>query len=361
MKRFDVSLLISIILLTIFGLLMIYNASSVIALEELGDKYHFFKSQLMWLFLGYIVLVITSLVSYKLYYNLSVPLLVAAIIMLILIFVPGIGDERLGASRWLNLGFFSFQPSEFVKLSLAIYLSAWFSHKEKSRFIAFCLLIGFVLLLIMLQPNMSTAIIILFEALVVYFLSGGSLKQFAVVIPTVFIIGVLLVLQAPYRAARLTTYLRINESLNNPAFYHVKQILIALGSGGLTGVGLGNSLQKYAYLPENTTDSIFAIIAEELGFLGAALLVMVFLFIIWRGFMISVHAKDTFGKLLAAAIISFLGIQAVINLSAMTQLIPLTGVPLPFVSYGGSALVVDLWAIGILLNISRQAAVHKRA
>lgn len=351
MKRFDFLLLIAIVLLTSFGILMIYNASSVIAFRDFDDKYFYFKEQLMWMVLGYVGLTVFSFVHYKIYYNLAIPLLVTAIVMLIAVFLPGVGIHALGASRWINLGFTTLQPSEFVKLSLAIYLSAWFSSKEKGRFLAFCLLVGLVMLLVMSQPDMGTASIILFEALVVYFLSGGSLKQFALIIPGVFVAALILIKLSPYRAQRLAAFFNTG-SLENTS-YHVKQILIALGSGGVMGVGLGNSLQKYAYLPENVTDSIFAIIAEELGLIGATILILLYAFVIWRGFHISMQAKDMFGKLLAGAIMSFLGIQIVVNLAAMTALIPLTGVPLPFISYGGSALIVDLCAIGILLNISK--------
>jgi cell division protein FtsW len=213
----------------------------------------------------------------------------------------------------------------------------------------------------MLQPDMGTASVILLEALVVYYLSGGNIIQFLFLTPVLGFIGFILIKLAPYRAARLATFLNSSSNISKcveSTCYHVKQILIALGSGGVFGVGLGNSLQKYEYLPENATDSIFAIIAEELGLIGATVVICVYFILIWRGFLISMHAKDTFGKLLAGAIISFIGIQIVINLGAMTALIPLTGIPLPFISYGGSALIVDLSAMGILLNIAKQANKH---
>ena len=204
-----------------------------------------------------------SFFDYKKFYNLSLVLLIIAIGMLIAVFLPGIGIHALGASRWINLGFTSLQPAEFVKLCLAIYLAAWFSNKEKGRFLAFCMLIGFVLLLVMLQPDMGTASIILFEAFVIYFLSGGNILYFLASLPIVGILGFILIKLEPYRMARLTAFLNLGADLQG-ASYHVKQILIALGSGGIFGVGVGNSLQKYAYLPENVTDSIFPIIAARL-------------------------------------------------------------------------------------------------
>jgi cell division protein FtsW len=352
MKKPDLVLLGCIVFLSFFGLLMIYDASSVIAYRDFHDKYHYIKDQLVWTVLGYVALSFFAVFNYKSFYYLALPLLIIAIILLILVFIPGIGVFALGANRWINAGFFILQPAEFVKLSLAIYLAAWFSAKEKERFLAFCLLIGLVLLLVMAQPDMGTASIIMFEAFVLYFLSGGSLKHFLYSIPAIGALGLVLISIAPYRAARLTSFLKVHDSVHESS-YHVKQILIALGSGGVMGVGLGNSLQKYAYLPENVTDSIFAIIAEEFGLIGSTLLVTLFFIIVWRGLLIASRTKDTFGKLLASGIIAFIGIQMAINLAAMTALVPLTGVPLPFISYGGSALIVDMSAIGILLNISR--------
>lgn len=352
MKHIDTLLLTVVVGLVLFGLLMIYDASSVIAFRDFGDKFHYIKDQLLWAVFGIILLFVFTHLPYRIYFNLSPFLLVSAIALLILVFIPGIGAHGLGANRWINLHFFILQPTEFVKLVLAIYLSAWFSQKEKGRFTAFALLIGLVFFLIMAQPDMGTAIIILFEALAIYMLSGGSLKYFYIIVPSLAVISLILIKLAPYRAARLTSFLAVDNSLSN-ASYQIKQVLIALGSGGLFGLGLGNSLQKYAYLPENVTDSIFAIIAEELGFFGSVVLIVVFGILIWRGLYISSHAKDMFGKLLAGGITIFIGIQVVINLGAMTALFPLTGVPLPFISYGGSSLLIDLTAIGILLNVSR--------
>lgn len=356
MKKVDIFLLLIVIFLTLFGLLMIFEASTFISFRDFGDKYHYIRDQFLWSILGFIGMSFFSYYNYKKLYSLSVPLLVVALILLIFVFFPGIGVLLLGARRWINTGFFLIQPAEFVKLALTIYLSAWFSHKEKGRFLAFALLLGFVLLLIMLEPDMGTAGIILFEAILIYFLSGGSIMHFAVVIPLVAFIGFLLIKLEPYRMARLTSFINVGNSLESTS-YHVKQILIALGMGGITGVGLGNSLQKYAYLPENTTDSIFAIIAEEIGLIGSLILIFLFVLFIWRGFVIALKCNDKFGKLLAGGITSFLAVQMLINLGAQTALIPLTGVPLPFISYGGSALVVDLCSVGILLNISRQTKV----
>jgi len=356
MKKADVALLLAVIFLTLFGLFMIYNASSYVAFRDFGDKYSYVKNQFYWVILGFGILGIVSFFDYRKYYNLALPILLASIFLLFLVFIPGLSIEALGAKRWINFGFFVLQPSEVVKLALTIYLAAWFSTKEKGRFLAFLLLIGLVLGLVMLQPDMGTAIIILGLSVIIYFLSGGSVLHILALAPVVGLGGIALILFEPYRLARLMTFLNPDQNIQGSS-YHLRQILIALGSGGVFGVGLGNSLQKYSYLPEATTDSIFAIMAEEIGFIGVLVFLAIVLFIIYRGFYIALRAKDTFGKLLAGGITSFIAIQTLVNLGAQTALLPLTGVPLPFISYGGSALTINLISIGILMNISRQSRV----
>lgn len=354
MKRTDITLLAIVVFLTLFGFFFIYDVSSFVAYRDFSDKYHYVKDQFVWVILGFLGLISFSYFNYHRLYNLSLPLLFAAIVLLVLVFVPGIGIYVSGAYRWVDFKIFTLQPGEFVKLVLAIYLSAWFSGKEKGRLLAFLMLLGLVLFLVIIQPDMGTAFVILAEAFAIYFLSGGNILYFAILLPIFAIIGIFLIKLSPYREKRLEAFLNLDQSIENSS-YHVKQILISLGSGGIMGVGLGKSLQKYAYLPEATTDSIFAIIAEELGFIGATFVIMMFVLIVWRGFSIAAKAKDNFGRLLASGITTFLGVQAIINLGALTSLFPLTGIPLPFISYGGSALIVDLCSVGILLNISRRS------
>jgi len=333
---------------------MIYDASSYVSFKDFGDKYHYIKDQISWAVIGLSGLIFFYLFDYKKLYLLSLPILLFSIVLLILVFLPGVGVYILGAHRWINFKFFILQSSEFAKLALTIFLAAWFSNREKGRFLAFLLLTGIVIALIIAEPDMGTAIIILLIALTMYFLSGAPLRQFFGMVPVVAILGFLAVKFEPYRAQRLTTFFDTNASPQTYS-YHVRQILIALGSGGLTGVGFGNSLQKYAYLPESTTDSIFAIIAEEVGFVGSALILGAYALLVLVGFRIAERAKDSFGKFLAAGITTLIAVQALINLASQTALLPLTGVPLPFISYGGSALIVNLSAIGILLNISKQS------
>lgn len=352
MKRIHILLTLLIVGISLFGLLMIFDASSFISFRDFGTKYHYSTEQLMWMIIGFAGMGFFSWFDYRKFYALSIPLLIVAIGLLIAVFLPGIGIKVLGAHRWINLHFLVLQPAEFIKLTLAIYLAAWFSSREKGRFAAFLLLMGTVLGLILLEPDMGTAIIILCEAFVLYFLSGGKIMHFLMTIPVLGFLGVLLAIVSPYRAQRLATFLNPAQETSTSS-YHVRQILIALGSGGIFGVGLGNSLQKYAYLPENATDSIFAIIAEEIGFFGSLLVLIVLAAIIWCGIKIAIVTTDPFGKLLAGGITAFLASQMLINLGAQTALLPLTGVPLPFISYGGSALVVDLCSVGILINIAK--------
>lgn len=353
MKKLDVLLLILVVFLTLFGLFMIYDASAYVAFRDFGDKYHYIKDQIYWAALGFFFMILFSFFDYKKLYNFSLPILISAIVLLGLVFVPGVGVSALGASRWVDFKLFVLQPSEFSKLALAIYLAAWFSNKEKGRLPAFLLLLGLLLGLVIAEPDMGTAVIILSQSLAIYFLSGVNPLYFGILIPLFAVLGFILIKVSSYRTERLASFL--NFSGDPQTFsYHVKQILIALGAGGLTGVGIGNSLQKYAYLPESATDSIFAIIAEEFGFIGSVFILFLFVLVIWRGFYIALKTKDKFGKLLAGGITTYLGVQALINLSSQTALLPLTGIPLPFISYGGSALIVSLSAIGILLNISKQ-------
>lgn len=332
---------------------MVYEASNVAAFREFGDKYHFIKDQLTWFVIGSIILVVLSFIPYQKYYFLSFPIFLATIVFLIAVFIPGIGAKIQGARRWVNLGFIRFQPSEFAKLSTILYVSSWLSHKEKERFLAFLTLMGITVGLVLLQPDFGTSVILTAIFLTIYFLSGAPVSHFIVILPIVVVSLIVLSVVSPYRSARIMTFLNPTHDLLG-ASYHIRQILISLGSGGFLGVGLGASRQKFQFLPEATTDSIFAIIAEELGFVGSVAVIAIYFFLFSRIAKVIMTAVDTQGKLLAGGILVYLGFQTAVNLGAMVALIPLTGIPLPFISYGGSNLITSMCAIGILLNISRQ-------
>lgn len=332
---------------------MVYDASVAIAIRDFSDQYHFVREQLRWLTFGCLAFAVFSFIDYHRWYKLALPMLLGTLGLLLAVFIPGIGLRALGANRWLSLGWMVVQPAELAKLTLLIYLSAWFAFKEQGRLIPFLVLLAMVVGLVVLEPDLGTGVVILTTALVIYFLSGAPVYQFLVLTPILVGGVIFLAVISPYRFARITTFLN-PESDPLGASYQIRQTLLALGSGGLFGVGIGKSRQKYEYLPEANTDSIFAIVGEEVGFIGAAALITLFLFLIWRGFRIAKRAPDQFGRLLALGISSWIAVQVVINLAANVALIPLTGVPLPLISYGGSGLVVVLTALGILLNISRQ-------
>ncbi|MDP2671562.1 MAG: putative lipid II flippase FtsW [bacterium] len=349
-SRTDFVLLAASLLLLLFGLLMIYNASPVTSLRDFGDPWHLVKQQ------GFSALaalgagVVGYRIHYKFWENISPLLIIGAIILLLMVFIPGLGVKVYGAQRWLNIGGFGIQPAELAKLAYIIYLSAWLSRKIKLA--PFLIVTAILAGIVLLQRDFGTAAIIALTGGAIYFLSGAALWQFLFLVPAGLVSALVFILSSDYRRARFLTFL--NPSLDTQgAAYHISQILIALGSGGWWGVGLGQSRQKYGYIPEVTTDSIFAVIGNELGLIGSVLLVGVFVLIVLRGFKIARQCKDRFGQLLAAGIASWLGLQAFINLAGMVALLPLTGVPLPFISFGGSSLVSVVFGVALLLNIAK--------
>lgn len=351
-KRIDIWIGILAIIFSLFGLLMIFESSNVMAFHDFGNKYYYIHEQAIWFLFGVIGMVIVSFVNYKKYYWLAFPAIIITIVSLFAVFIPGIGVKAYGANRWIGINKFNFQPSELAKLTLIFYLAAWFSKKEKGRLMSFFLLLLLIVGLVVLQPDLGTAIILTAIAIFMYFLSGANSKQFLLLIPLVIVVVSLLAYSSPYRLKRVTTFLNPNiDPLG--ASYHIRQILISLGSGGFWGMGLGASRQKYQFLPEATTDSIFAIIAEELGFLGSMILVFMFIIFLWRIVKITKNIPDLHGFLLASGIFILFTSQILVNLGSMVALFPLTGVPLPFISYGGSNLVISLISVGILLSISR--------
>ena len=353
MNKLSILLFGLTLLLSLIGIFILYESSSYTAFLNIGDKYYFVKNQALWLLVGIIVCLITARFNYKLLYGLALPMLLVTGILLIIVFIPGIGLELKGSNRWIDLGFFVLQPSELLKVTLTVYLAAWLSEKESKRLLAFLILLGTSTALVAMEPDMGTAFVVVFTAMFVYFLSGAALKEFVIIGLCVLLSGLALIKLEPYRVDRLTAFRSFDPYNLTTTSYHVKQILIALGSGGITGVGFGNSVQKYAYLPENTTDSIFAIFAEEAGFVGSVILMSMFFLHLMLGFLVAARAPDKFSQLLAAGIITFLGTQTLINIASQLVLMPLTGIPLPFISYGGSSLIINFASIGLLLSISR--------
>ncbi|OGY18441.1 MAG: cell division protein FtsW [Candidatus Chisholmbacteria bacterium RIFCSPLOWO2_01_FULL_50_28] len=348
----DYTLFFCAVLLTLFGVLMVYDASVVEAYQQFGNKFFFAKQQLVWAGIGLVVLGLTSQIPYWLWKKVSIGAFVATVVMLGLVLVPSIGMKIQGARRWIGFGSLTIQPAELAKLTLILYLSLLL--EKKRSLLQFLVAVGVAAGLIVLEPDLGTGIVIVAIGAALYFFSGAPLKTFLTLGIVGTIVGMGVIAISPYRRARVATFFNPKDDPLG-ASYHIRQVLIALGSGGLFGVGIGQSRQKFQYIPAATTDSIFAIIAEEVGFIGSLGLIVLFLFMIMRAMKIARQSKDQFGKLLCGGIAAWIGIQAALNLATMVALVPLTGIPLPLISYGGSATIVTLAGIGIVLNVSKYA------
>ncbi len=350
-NSFNISLIVIVALLTIFGLIAIFDSSVVQAYRDFGDSYYYIRAQLIWTVLAIFSAVFFAYFDYRSLKKLTWTALIISFLLLVAVFIPGLGTNSGGAQRWLNLGFLTIQPTEIFKLSAVLWLAGIFEGGVKIKHFLILVFLG-VFLIGFLQRDLGSTIVFTAASLSIYFVAGGPLWQLFLGLIFSSIGFLVLIFTSEFRRKRIAAFL---DPFSDPQgfTYHIAQVLIALGSGGFLGLGLGQSRQKF-YIPEVTTDSIFAVVGEELGFLGGLFLIVLFAAVILIGFRISQKAPDVFGKLLAAGLTSWIGAQAVINLSATVALLPLTGVPLPFISYGGSALLVNMAAIGILLNISRK-------
>jgi len=348
--------------LVIFGLVMLSSAGVVEGQNKFGSPYYYLMHQFLYGALpGAVIFLLFSRINYKFWKKIALPLLILVIALLVLVFVPGIGYSVKGAQRWVGFKFLSFQPSEFLKLALIIYLAAWFGRYEGRintglRSIApFFLVFGFAGLLLLLQPDMGTLVLITLIALSMYFFAGAKFSHFIVLILVLAILlGTFSVLE-PYRFDRLKAFFNPTADKQGAA-YHINQALLGIGSGGIFGLGFGQSQQKlFNYLPEPVGDSIFAIIVEELGFVGAIVLLALFLMLALVLINVAGNVHNQFGKLLALGVMTWIIGQAIVNISAISGLIPLTGIPLPFISFGSSSLVTMLAGLGIVANISRHS------
>ena len=358
MKKFDLLLFITIITISLFGIIMIYSASYIWAEYKFNDPFKFVKHQVLFFIIGIIMMLITSKIPYKVYFEKANTLLLISIILLILVIIPGIGTVRNGSRSWFGIGSFGIQPSEFAKLTLIIFTSKYLTKNEKNlKYIKKGVLpiLGIVILvfgLIMLQPDFGTGMIILVSIIGLLFVSGVDFKFF-IRLGLIGVVGiVLLIAIAPYRLERILSFLNPWSDPLGSGF-QIIQSLYAIGPGGLFGQGFMNSRQKHFYLPEPQTDFIFSIISEEFGFLGILIVATLFTIIIFKGFKIAQNSGDKFAKFLAFGITFGLAFQAILNLMVVVGLIPVTGVTLPFLSYGGSSLLITLISMGVLLNISR--------
>lgn len=346
-------LLIMPIILSLIGLFFIFEASSIKSFQEFNDSFYFFKLQGLWISLGVFVMLFFLQFDYHRLYYFSFYLMFFNIILLVLVLIPTIGHSAGGARRWFDLGFFNFQPTELAKFSTILYLCSWFLRRERKRFFAFLILLSWIILLIILQPDMGTAFLIFLIAVLIYFYAGIELHYLIFLLPFSLLSFFLLIKISPYRLTRFLAFLNPNQDPLGIS-YHINQIFISLGNGGLFGLGLGASRQKYLFLPEAHTDSIFAIIAEEFGFIGALIVIFLYFYFLQLLYIAAKEAKDRFAYLLASSIFSLFALQILINLGGITNLIPLTGVPLPFISYGGSNILISFALVGICLNIIRK-------
>ncbi len=348
-----------VLVLIAFGLVMLTSASSDLGKARFGDSYYYLVHQILYgLVPGIIGFFATFLIYYRRFEKWSMPILAISILFLLLIFTP-LGFSAKGSDRWIQLGSFTFQPAELLKFSFFAYLAAWISRKKERNkslsegFLPFLLITGFIMTLIILQPSTSIAILILAAALFTYFTAGAKIKFLAVALLIALVAIGLVVYFTPYRLERVMTFFRPSAANELSSGYHINQALIAIGSGGFTGVGYGQSTTKLHYLPEPIGDSIFAVLGEELGFLGTMAFILIFLMFIWRGLRIAKEAPDSFGRLVVVGFITLICLQAFVNIAAISGILPLTGMPLPFVSYGGTALAVLLTMCGMMVNISR--------
>jgi len=354
----DIWLLISILLILGIGLMMVYSASAVKAFHEFGDRFYFVKRQAIFAGLGLLSMMLLSRIHYSVWKKWAPTLLLVCFGLLLLVLIPGVGVVRGGARSWLGIGSFGIQPSEFMKLAMIIFLAKWLSIEQQkiTQFTKGLLPpLGLVFLafgLIMMQPDLGTGAVMVGASMILIFTAGARLTHLGglAMLGVVGFVG--LIIAAPYRLKRITSFL---DPWSDPlgGGYQIIQSLFAIGPGGLVGLGLGASRQKFSYLPEPQTDFIFSILAEELGFIGGSTLILLFLIVVWRGVRTAISAPDTFASLMAIGITSIIGVQVLINIGVVIGMMPVTGITLPLVSYGGSSLTLLLTALGILLNISR--------
>lgn len=343
-------------ILCVIGILFVFEASVAEAFASFGNQFYFVKEQSISFGIGLMGLIVGTFIPTEFWKKISPAMYGLSIILLIMVFIPGLGFEVNGARRWIGIAGFSFQPVEIVKFAMIIFFANWMERHQKLP--PFLFLTGLPVALLFIQPDMGSALIVISIAFGLYFLAGAPLKTFLTTGGVGIGLLLLLIVTSPYRLRRLTTFLD-PESDPLGASFHIRQIIIALGNGGILGQGIGNSRQKFSYIPEASTDSIFSIVAEEVGFVGSLAIILLFALFLKLAHQICKKAPaGSYDHLLAHGILIWLGMQIVLNLSALVALVPLTGVPLPFFSYGGTSLVMVLSVIGILIGIGKK---HSKA
>ena len=356
-KKMDYSFLAVVLILLCYGLIMVFSASSASAHYQFGDAYYFIKRQFAWAAIGIITMLMISRISYKTIYKYALHLMVITIIMLIL--VPIVGIEAKGAKRWLGFGAVSFQPSEVAKFAVIVFLARSLTVNGEALktftkgFLPYVCIIGLMALLVFIEPHLSGAVVIALTGFIILWAAGAKLSHFLTIgLPAVAVL-IVAIFSAEYRADRFLAFLDPFKYKQSEG-YQIVQSLYAIGSGGFFGLGLGQSRQKYLYLPEAQNDFVFSIICEELGFIGATLMIVLFALLLWKGIKIACNAPDKFSKLTVLGIMGLIAVQVILNIAVVTSSMPATGMPLPFFSYGGTSLVFILAQMGVVLSISRE-------
>jgi cell division protein FtsW len=356
----DVWLFGVVLALVFLGVVMVYSASAIIAADRFGDPFFFLKKQLFWAFLGGGLLWAALRLDYRRLERLVVPLLVVSIALLVLVLLPPFGQAINGTRRWFRIGPLSFQPVELAKFALVLYLASFLTRRAAALrsfwqgLFPILLVAGTMALLTFVQPDLGNSLALVVLTLVLAYLAGAPVKHMAWVGAAALPLVALAVALKPYRWRRMVTFVNPWDDPQGSGF-QIIQSFLALGSGGLTGRGLGGSKQKLFYLPEPYTDFIFAIVGEELGLIGAVCVIALFAVLIWRGLRVGLHAPDPFGSYLALGLTVMLATQTLVNLGVVMGALPTKGLPLPFVSFGGSALLMTMFSAGVLLNISQHA------
>lgn len=358
-KKIDFTMLITIIILLCIGLVMVASASSYYALSTFGDSNYFLTRQLILGIAGVVAMLVISKIDYRIYKKWSYLFYFVALILLIAVLIPGIGQERNGATRWLGFGAFKFQPSEIMKIALVLAMSTYISVNYKKTknikgYIIPTLMLIAVVVVMFLQKHMSGTLVMVVAAVSIIFASGIKInwKLFIAGFLIVLVAGGAFIMAEDFRRTRILAFLNPEEDITGDN-WQAAQSLYAIGSGGIFGRGLGQSRQKYLWLPEAQNDFIFSVLGEELGLVGTTLVLALFAFFIFRGYKISMTCKDMYGSLIAMGITSVFALQILVNIAVVTCTMPVTGMPLPFFSYGGTALFINLCTMGILLNISK--------
>lgn len=364
-RQIDFWLVLTIILLLGLGTMMVFSSSTAAAHDKMDDSYALLTKQLIWAILGIVVMFAVSLVDYRWLAKFTLPIFGVSLGLLVIVLIPGIGIVLNNARRWVGYGGLTIQPSEIMKLAAVMLFAYLFSNpkyaqrmKKLSGFVICLLIIGLISGLLYLEPHISCVVIIAFVCVVLMYLGGVKLRYFLVLGGFGGAFAVVAFITLNHVRERVLAFLNPFAYASDDG-YQVVQSLLAIGSGGLFGKGLGQSVQKYLYLPEPYNDFIFAILAEELGFVGVVVVIALFAVFIWRGYKISIHAPDRYGTLLAAGITTIIAVQVLMNLAVVTSSMPVTGVSLPFFSYGGSSLLIMMINMGILLNISKHADYNK--